>query len=163
MPKTLSATLQDTINRISAKETVVVLLEITHSGLTQPIRVAHYSDDIVSNGNTFIGLSFQFSMPDDLEQGLPQASIIIDNVGKPPGENSIAEWLEVSDGGKGAQVRIMGVLPSDPDTLEFDMTMNLDNLSVTPVDINGTLGYEDILNLPAVAVQYRPDTSPGLY
>ena len=163
MPKQLSNTLQRTINAVSARESVVVLLEIDHELLVQPIRVANYSNDIVSNGDNYTALRFNFSLPSDLAQGLPTADLSIDNVQLPPEENSIAEWLDLSDGGAGATVRMMGVLPSDPDNLEFDITMNLANLSVTPLEIRGTLNYEDILNRPAIFLKYRPDTAPGLW
>ena len=154
MPKQLSTTLQRTVNAVNSREPVVVLLEIDHPDLVVPARVANYSDNIVSNGNTFIALSFRFSLPSDLEQGLPSAQISMDNVGRPPEGNSIAEWLELAGGGKGATVRMMGVLPSDPDTLEFDMTLSLSNV---------TVNIMDILNMPAVTYTYRPDSAPGLW
>lgn len=163
MSRSLSQGWHEAVDAVSGTDPILFLIEIDHPDLTAPIRVVSDSQDLVSNGNTFVAVPFRARLPDDLSQGLPRAEIEIDNVGKPPDGNSINDWLELSRGGAGATVRMMAVLASAPDTLEMDMTLQLLQVSVTPTAIRAKLGYTDIANTPAVRVQYRPDVTPGLF
>jgi hypothetical protein len=82
----------------------------------------------------------------------------VDNVGR-----VLTDWIDSSKGGRGATARFIQVLPSDPDTIEWDLTMNLDNIEMDALRVRGELTFDDLLNLPAVAVTYRPEVAPGLY
>ena len=158
MPRDYSDTFKEVANSTGAAEAPLLLLEITHADLSQPIRVVNDNQDLVSNGDTYIAMAFRARLPDDLEQGLPRATLAIDNVGR-----LLTDWIESSGGGQGAQVRMMQVLRSDPDTIEFDITMDLSNVSMNMTEVVGTLGFEDLLNRPGVPLSYRPDTTPGIF
>ena len=134
------------------------LLEITHPDLAQPVRICNDTQDIVSNGNTFTALAFRISLPDDIENQLPRAKISIDNVGR-----ELTQWIDDSNGGRGAQVRVMQVMRDDPNTVEFDITCDLLSVSQSPLEISGTLGFEDLLSRAGLPVMYRPDNTPPLF
>lgn len=153
-----SAAASKKINALVANELPVFLLEIDHVLLPSPTRVVNYSEDIVHLGNTFVALSFEITPPGDFSQGLPRAGISIDNVGR-----DLTDWVELSKGGRGSSARLIQVLPSDPDTIEWDITMNLENVSMTVHRVNAELTFDDFLNLPGVALTYRPDVAPGLF
>ncbi len=138
-------------------EAPVTLLEITHADLAQPVRVCDDNQNIVSNGNTFIALAFRCSLPDDFDSN-PRARVSLDNVGR-----ELVSWLEVSGGGRGAKVRIMQVMRSVPNTIEWETTCDLRNVQVTNPEVSGDLGYEDLLSRPAVPLVFRPETAPGLF
>lgn len=142
----------------SADEPMLELAEITHKDLEVPIRVVNDTVDIVVNGETFIACPFSLSRPDDVDQQTPTAKLSVDNIGR-----EMTQWLEVSGGGKGARCRMMAVMRSSPDVLEFDMTMDLTGLSISNEKVDGNLGFQNTLALPAVAVRYDPLSSPGLY
>ena len=163
MPKPYSRSFIETVSRTSAAELPRVLLEITHSALTVPIRVVNDNQDLVSNGDTFIALGFDIVLPDETDRQLPRATIEVDNVGKGPDGNSLADWLEQSTGGQGAQIRIMQVLRSAPDTIEWDITLDLSNVRLKFLKVTGDLGFEDILNRPGIPLTFRPETAPGLF
>ncbi|HHJ11888.1 MAG TPA: DUF1833 domain-containing protein [Chromatiales bacterium] len=158
MPRNYSGPFQETINAVSASEAPLVLLEISHPGLTQPIRVVNDNQDLTHQGNVFTAMAFRFIPPDDLENGMPRAQVVMDNVGR-----ELVTWLESSNGGEGATLRAIQVLRSNPDQIEWEATLDLSNLSIDQLQVRGTLGYEDILNLPGVMVRYRPETAPGLF
>lgn len=134
------------------------LLEITHDQLATPLRVVNDTQDIVSNGDTYTAFAFRVSLPEDLDRKLPRALLAIDNVGR-----ELTAWLDASSGGQGAQVRLMQVMRDDPDTLEFDITLDLLNVGQTPAQITAELGYDDTLNLAGLPITHRPDISPGLF
>lgn len=158
MAKSYSSEFQATVNATSATESPLLLLEINHPQLSTPVRVVNDKQDLVSNGDTYTALAFRGRFPGDTESGQPRAQLAIDNVGK-----DLVQWLEASAGGKGATVRIMQVMRSAPDNIEHAVTLDLSNTQVTPVEVSGTLGYEDLLNRTAVPYTYSPKHSPGLY
>lgn len=134
------------------------LLEITHPDLAVPIRVVRDTQDLVSNGNTFTAMAFDIQMPDDVDKQLPRAPIQIDNVGR-----ELVQWLEASNGGVGAQVRVMQVMRDTPDVIEEDITMDLMNVRQNKAFVIGQLGYDDVLNRAGLAASYRPDNTPGIF
>ena len=97
-------------------------------------------------------------MPDDFDGRLPKASLSIDNVGR-----ELTTWLESSGGGRGATCTIRLVMREAPDVIEYEITMDLVNLGIDWRTVTGQLGYEDLLNRPAVRLQIRQDTAPGLF
>lgn len=158
MPKSHSAAYHRTINATSAAESPLLLLEIDHPGFSQPVRVVNDTQDLVSNGATYVAIQFHCKLPDDREGQMPRAEIAIDNVGR-----ELVEPLEATNGGEGATVRIMEVLRSAPNTIEWEATLDLKSVSFAQMTVSGQLGYEEILNRPAVLLAYRPDVAPGLF
>jgi hypothetical protein len=134
------------------------LLEITHAQLAQPIRVTNDNDDIVSNGDTYIACAFRIQFPDDIANTMPRVPIAVDNVGR-----EMTQWLEGSDGGRGATVRIMQVMRDTPDVVEQEYMLDLLNVKQNMLEVSGQLGYENVLDLPALAATYTPETAPGIF
>ena len=142
----------------SAGEEPSHLLEITHPQLAQPIRVVNDTGDIVSGGNLYQSCAFRIVMPDDLAGAMPRVPVAIDNIGK-----ELVQWLEASDGGRGAQFRIMEVMRDAPDVIEQEYTMTLLRAQQNVVEVTGQLGYENVLDQPALAAAYTPETAPGIF
>lgn len=155
---TLSTKGKTNVLATSAKESLLELAEITHQDLAVPIRVVNDTQNLISNGNEFIACGFSLNWPDDVGTQLPQASVSVDNVGR-----ELTVWLEQSNGGRGAKMRIMAALRSSPDVLEADVTLDLGGLSITNQSVDGTLGFKNTLERPAVAVRFDPQTSPGIF
>lgn len=158
MPRNYSAAYRETINRVSAAEAPLLMIEIAHPQLTQPIRVVNDTQDLTSNGNLFVALAFRATLPDDKDKQLPRARLAVDNVGR-----DLVGWLELSGGGEGATCRMMQVLRSNPNLIEWEVTLDLNNVSIDWVEVGGDLGFTDILNRPGTVITYRPDVCPGLY
>ncbi|MBD3610518.1 MAG: DUF1833 family protein [Gammaproteobacteria bacterium] len=157
MAKTVTTGQQEDLNRIHG-DAPLTLLEITHPDLGAPVRVVQDNQSVVHLGNTFVAMSFRIILPDDKAQGMPKATLIIDNVGK-----ELVSWLETSNGGQGAQVRIIQVRRSVPDVVEWELTMDLNDVDMTMLEVNGVMGFDDVLNLPGQPFVYRPDTAPGVF
>lgn len=149
---------RESMASISNPEPPLLLLEITHTDLSTPVRVVNDNKDLVSNGSLFIGLAFRATPPDDLSQGSPRAILSIDNVGR-----ELTQWIESSGGGENTQVRMMQVMRSDPDVIEWEVTMEFSGISITPSEVRGTLSFANLLDRPGIAMSYRPENTPGLY
>jgi len=157
MARTYSSNYHKQVNT-TAGVAPLILLEIDSVDLPVPIRVVNDNTDITHLGNVFIAMAFNVRMPDDLEQGMPSAELSIDNVGR-----EITQWLDVSGGGKGASVRFIQVMRDAQDVVEWETTLELSNVSQSPLVISGALGYQDIFNQQGVAWIYSKDLAPGLY
>lgn len=152
-----SAQARRAINATSG-EAPVILLEITHPDLSAPIRVAQDNADIVCQGNVFAAFAFEIDLPDDQDKQTPRARLAMDNVGR-----ELTQWIEASNGGEGAQVRVMQVMRSDPDVVEWEATLDLSNVEMDVRRVTGELGFEDLLNKPGVLLRYDPQTAPGIF
>ena len=158
MSRQYSSQFKSTLAKVSAEEAPLVLLEISHASLTTPVRVVNDMQDLTSNGNLFIACPFRYVLPDDFENQLPKARLAVDNVGR-----DLMYWIETSAGGNGSTVKMMQVMRSRPDTVEWSITMNLYNVQVTMKEVSAELGFENLFAKPAVLLQYRPDNSPGIF
>jgi hypothetical protein len=158
MARTHSAEFKSTLAAVSGEESPKILLEISHPDLSEPVRVINDTQDLTSNDKLFIGCPFRFVMPDDFEGQIPKAKLAVDNVGR-----DLMYWIETSGGGEGSSVRIMQIMRSRPDTIEWEITMNLFNVVVNMQEVSADLGHENLFSKPAIHAQFRPDNSPGVF
>lgn len=158
MARNYSAQYKSTLAKVSAEEAPLILLEINHAALSQPVRVVNDMQDLTSNGNLFIACPFRYVLPDDFENQLPKAKLAVDNIGR-----DLMYWIETTSGGQGSTVKMMSVMRSRPDLIEWSSTMNLYNVQVTMKEISAELGFDNMFAKPAVALQYRPDNTPGIF
>ncbi|NYT38866.1 DUF1833 domain-containing protein [Allopusillimonas soli] len=159
----------------SADEPLLQLIEITHPDLAEPARFVNDNENIVVEGHTFFATAFTLIKPDDVDQQTPKAQLSVDNVGR-----ELTQWLEYSNGGKGARCRILAVLrssneeyatdyfaqdytlASNPD-IEFDMTLDLSGIHINNAQVSSDLGFQNTLMQPAVTMRFDPLTTPGAY
>lgn len=158
MARTHSSQFKSTIASVSSEESPLILVEISHPVLSTPVRVINDTQDLTSNGNLFIACPFRFSMPDDFEGQIPKARIAVDNIGR-----DLMYWIETSGGGDGSTIRIMQIMRSRPDLIEWDQTFSMFNVVANMQEISAELGFENLFSTPAIKCQYRPDNSPGIF
>lgn len=158
MPRAFSAEYKSTLAAVSAPEAPILLLEIDHEELVEPVRVCSDTQDITSNGQLYTACPFRFVLPDDHENQIPRARLAVTNIGR-----ELMTWIEAAGGGQGATVRFMQVMRSRPNLIELDITMGLTNLVATMEEVSGALGYENVFGRPAIGLRYDPPTAPGLF
>lgn len=158
MARNYSTAYKSTLAEVSAEETPLILLEITHPSLGTTVRICNDTIDVTSNGNLYIAMPFRCTLPDDFENRIPKASISIDNVSK-----DLMQWIESSNGAKNAQVRFIQIMRSRPNTIEWEITLTMFNVKATIQEITGELGFQNLFSKPAISIQYRPENSPGVF
>lgn len=158
MTRSLSTAAARNVRATSADEPLLAAIEILHPDLAVPARFVNDTVDILIEGNKFFACRFDLDLPDDQDEQEPEAKLEVDNVGR-----ELTQWLEQSQGGKGAKCRILMVLRSSPDTLEFDMTLDLTGLEINNFRVSGRLGFKNTLKQTAVAVRYDPTSTPGIF
>lgn len=143
---------------LSAPEMPLLLLKITHALLAAPLCFVNDNQDVVSNGINYVAARFSWNWPDDHDKQTPRATISIGNVSR-----EISPFFERTHGARGAQITMLQILRSNPDFIEEEITLDLNNVVATPLTVSGQLGFDDILNKAGTPYTFRPETAPSLF
>ena len=98
----------------------VFALVLTHPAVTEPICVVadttndteNYLSEYTIEGKRFLCVSFDAEPPQSRKGEISQAKLRVDNIGR-----AAMEWVEKSNGGRGATVRVMRIIrpPKQPE------------------------------------------------
>lgn len=144
---------------LSAEEVPLVLLEMRHALLTEPVRLVNDNEDLISNGHLYSRANFTWVPADDKDKQTPRAQLRLAN----QAGSGIGAFFERTNGGKGATFRVLNVMRSEPDFIEDDVIVDVSDVEVTGKEVTGNLGYDDVLNKVGTPYTYRPETAPGLF
>lgn len=150
-----STAYHEVITALSPPEHPFVLLKIEHA-LAAPLRLINDTQDLVSNGERYIAISFRPVWVDDVEGQLPRATLQIDNV-----SGMLSRLLEQTGGMRGMKITMMEVIRSNPDVIERQIQLDVDTVSMSTEAVQFGLGFEDTLNKSAINLTYRPPTVTG--
>lgn len=155
-----SSNFKSSINQVSGGELPVMLVTLYHPDISgdDKVRIVADTQDVTSNGYIFTAFPVKITLPNDIENQVPRASVSIGNIGK-----DLMYWIIASNGGEGATVRFDQIMRSAPNTIEWTITMELFNVKATNFEISGELGYPNLFGKPAIRKQYRPFNAPGLF
>lgn len=136
----------------------VTLLQIDNAALLEPIRLVNDTRDIRSNDNDYIACAFNFANPNDSDKESPRAKIVVDNIGR-----EFVRLFEQTHGARGSKATISVILRSNPDFIERTVIFDLNNIVITAMSLTAELGFDTLLDIPAIQPTYRPKTHPSLY
>ena len=134
----------------------LVLLEIDHADLANPIYLVNNKENVTSNGEEYTAYPFEIFMPDSKEDAPPTAKIRIDNVSRELGQ-TIREITSPPT------VTIRVVRQETPDVVEAEFTgMKLRHIPYDALSIEGNLEFEDLTREPFPAYSFSPANYPGV-
>ena len=140
----------------------IFALEVFHDALTEPVRIVADTADHTVEGNTYVSCPFSAEVPQNKEGEVRRAVLRVDNIGE-----KLMEWITLSDGGRGATVRIMSLIPAIAQgfesTVSYDVTMAVAVSEVTNELVTVSLTNEPVIGRPSVLLRHDPVTSPGLF
>ena len=141
----------------------IFALEISHPSITDNIRVVNDTQDVTIEGDTYSALGFRPRLPQDRGEEIRQASIEVDNIGR-----RMVEWVEASNGGRGASMRIMEISFRNLGARVAEVVWELPAQMVGTVQMTNrvmraALVDEGANRAPAVKIRHDPETSPGLF
>lgn len=139
------------------RQRIVTAIEIDHPRSPIPVRMVNDTENLVIEGETYVRSRFDARLVDDVERQAPRSEIRVGNVGR-----DISEWMELVGGRPGGTARIMQVLAGPNPVIEWELTLDLDNMAADSVYATGRLGFDPLLGRPAVKRRYDPQTAPGL-
>jgi hypothetical protein len=155
MARNYSNVAREAVHGLTTTERPLWLLEIEHPKLQPPARTCEGTEIITHLGNEFLPAPFSLQPP-DAGSG-PRAKLSIHHP-------RAMYWAERAGGGAEATVRLIHVLPSEPDTV----LVEYDNIKVLAMNGNGhalhvTIGYGHDLRQRLVAADHDSVLSPGLH
>lgn len=168
MPRSISQSLRNELEASSSSDYIVLLLEITHSTLSTPIRVANDLVDYYFNGNAYVGYPFMLEIMSDDDRP-PRGRLSIQNV-----DQRIGEAVRGITTPLGIQLTALAQSdyaapidglrsPVGTPTVEYVAAgLLLREVSVDAIAVQGELTTYDISSEPWPAVRSTPDLLPGL-
>lgn len=146
------------VNKLNADEAVLVLLEIQHPFIAEPIRLVSDSVKIISNTNTFLPMGFDLKRQDDVQGELPKLTLKIPNVGR-----ALVRWIDSSNGGMNATMNFMLARRTSPNVIEESLILGIEKVSINTDTVTFSLIVQN--NLIKRSMKYIFDTkrTPGLF
>lgn len=138
-------------------EAFIVLIDIDHADLSEPIRICNAGENITSNGNLYLALPFELSLPDEPSTGVTVGKIAIDNIG----QEVIDDIRSISTA---PSVEISIILASAPDTVEVSFSgFEMTNINYDLYVISADIGIETFMGEPYPGDAFIPSMFPGLF
>jgi len=135
----------------------LLLLIMRHDSWATDQFLVNNNEDIVSNGNTFIGLPMTVKLPQEDGETVPTVQIEIDNV-------SIDLIDEIRSITSPIQAEVYGVLSSNPDIIETELKeLEISNIEYNASKITATLVLNSFLSQNIPPENYSPSLFPGLF
>lgn len=155
--RSLSNNAKIAITANNTSEVFLPLLKIEHDDLTEDLLFVRNTEQVVSNGDTYLPCSFDLNLPAEKDGQINNASLTIDNVDR-------AIVTAVRSISSPPLITLSIVLASDPDTLEAGpLEFTLRNVSFNVKTVSGELVYEDRLFLNIPGNKFDPFLFPGLF
>jgi hypothetical protein len=141
----------------TSDEPYLILLTITQTDLSAPLRLVDDNANITSNGNLFTAFPFNMELPDNREGASPRARVSIDGTSR-----EITEAIRTMQ--TAASISIEVVRASVPDTIELTWpSFNLRNVKWDAGRVSGDLVSEELEVEPFPIWQFSPANAPGLF
>ena len=158
MPKNLSTTFKTNLNLVSGGDYHIVLLEIDHPTLSEPIRLVNDIEAIHSNGFDYVPCPYNINLINDAESERPKVTLSISNIGK-----ELTNLIEKTQGARVAKVSLKLIQKSLQNNIEYEIELDFLNIAVTPFEVTGELSLESILDKKAIGEVYSPLRFAGLF
>jgi len=136
----------------------VELLEITNPSFSEPMRIANDVQDVVSQGVSYIGIPFGFTLPDDVSGQAPRMRLAMDNVGR-----GISDELERLQPGSVTMARLIIVARDTPNVHEHVFWLPLTQVSISGATAQATASVDELMRQAACKQIANPFTLPGLF
>jgi len=147
-------TVADLLDESSGEAYIALATLIVDDG--EPVYLAENNEDIISRGNIYRAAYFNLRAPKRNGDELPAANITLSNV-----DRSLVEAIRTSE--KIEIIREL-VAESRPDVVEdgpYNFTLN--EVQYDEAVINGTLGFENILDEKFPELTYNPADTPAVF
>lgn len=157
MSNEISDALKEQLFLNESTDPVLELLTLSHPSFANPIYLVSNTEDIISNGNTFVAFPMRIVLPEDNSETDKRIRISFDNISRflIDSLRSITDPIDIT-----YQI----VLASNPNIIEIEITdLQLRNITSNVNTIEGTLALDDFLRTELSSEKYTPSNFPGLF
>lgn len=133
-----------------------ILLTISHSSLSEDIRVVNNKVNITSGGLEYIGFPFTIQLPDSKEDSQPSAKLMISNVSR-----EIGQAIRLISTPPSVTITI--VRQETPDIIEAQFVgMRLNNVTYNALTVSADLEFEDLTREEYPSLKFSPSIFKGI-
>lgn len=136
----------------------VELLEVTNPSFSGPMHICNDVQDFVSQGITYIGIPFGFTLPDDVSGQAPRMRLAMDNVGR-----GISDELERLQPGTTTMAKLIIVARDTPDVHEHEFWLPITQVSISGATAQAICSVDDMMRQAACKQIANPFTLPGIF
>jgi hypothetical protein len=154
----LSTTTVGSLHAVNDSDGILVLLKIDHASFTSGVRLVSDTKNIATLGDTYIGIPFAWTFPDDKSGQVPRARLQMDNTGR-----ELTAELERLPPGAALQATVTVVNRATPGVIEWQFVSPLTGISMDVSTISANMGPDAMLRKPAVLVRFDMVNAPGVF
>lgn len=135
----------------------IELLEVSNPSFSEPMRICNDTQDFVSQGISYIGLMFGFTLPDDVAGQAPRMRLGMDNVGR-----GVSDELERRLPGTTTMAKLI-IVPRDmPDVHQHVYWLPMSSVSISGASAQASCSVDDLMRRAACLQMANPHTLPGI-
>ena len=136
----------------------VELLEITNPSFSGPMRICNDVQDFASQGVSYIGIPFGFTLPDDVSGQAPRMRLQMDNVGR-----GISDELGRRQPGTTTMARLIVVARDTPNVHEHVFWLPVTGVSISGASASANCGVDELMRQSACKQIANPFTLAGIF
>jgi hypothetical protein len=136
----------------------VELLEITNPSFSGPMHICNDVQDILSQGISYIGLPFAFTLPEDVSGQAPRMQLRVDNVGR-----GFSDELERLQPGTVTMAKLIIVARDTPDVHSHVFWLPISRVSIGGASAQATCSVDELMRQSACKQIANPFTLPGIF
>ena len=157
MPRNVSLAAMQAALAQETSKVFLVLLEVQHADLIEPIRLVNNTTDIISDSHTYTAFPFMPTLPGDSDDREPVAEINIINVTR----ELIDEIRNINED---LVVTMKVVLADSPSVIEWGpVDMEVQGIRYDANVITFSLGMQAFTQEPFPYKAFTPNQFPGLF
>lgn len=145
------------VNKLNQDEALMILLEVRHPHLSDPIFLVRDSKDFLFNGNNYLAMNFSLRRQADIQGELPKVTIDIPNVGR-----SLVRWIDQSNGGANAVITVILARRSSS-IIEEKIDFGINTVTINSETVSLSLIIQNNLVKKSMRWNYSIDRSPGIF
>lgn len=136
----------------------IELLEITNRSFSESMRICNDVQDFVSQGVSYIGLPFGFTLPDDVSGQAPRMRLSIDNVGR-----GVSGELERLQPGTTTMAKLIIVARDKPDVHQHVYWLPISSVTISGAAAQASCSVDELMRRAACQQIANPHTLPGVF
>lgn len=136
----------------------IELLDITNPSFSGPMRIANDVQDFMSQGVSYIGIPFGFTLPEDVSGSAPRMKLVMDNVGR-----GVSDELERLLPGTTTMAKLIIVARDTPDVHEHVFWLPITQVSISGATAQATCSVDELMRQAACKQIANPFTLPGIF
>ncbi|WP_120967903.1 DUF1833 family protein [Comamonas sp. lk] len=136
----------------------VALLEVTNPSFSETMYIANDVQDFISQGISYIGLPFGFTLPDDVTDQAPRMRLTMDNVGR-----GVSDELERRQPGTTTMAKLIIVPRDKPDMHQHVYWLPMSSVSIGGASAQASCSVDELMRRSACLQIVNPHTQPGVF